>query len=115
MMEDEKVNISANWQNSSGDNANIYVIIYEPNNIKIEIDAGSTSDKLVAGDFKTADDVIKFLNSKDPTSIYISVSPTSDVLDGATILKSVDNGTQGKTLTIVTKKGQKITGKFISQ
>ena len=114
MMADAKADITANWKNSNGDNANIYVVIYEPNDIEIEIDAGSTSDKLVAGHFKNADDVIKFLNSKDPTSIYNSVSPTSDVLDGATILQSVDKGAQGKILTIVTKKGQKITGKFIS-
>ncbi len=77
---------------------------------KIDVRISNERDESANRTFNSVDDALTFLNS-DPLSVF--KSSKNDVLKGATVLSVIDKGDHyGKIITLLTKSGNKITGKF---
>lgn len=94
---------------SDGSGGSVDVWTYDAPSIRVSISNGDGSDNATRI-FNSVSEAIKFLR-KNPMSVF---EPSrTDALRGATILSVVDKGKgYGKIITIVTKDGKKITGKF---
>lgn len=82
------------------------------NNIRVYVSRGTGgSEDRASKEFTNVADAIKF--SKNPLSVF--KASRNDELKGAEVLSVVDKGEQGKYITLFTRNGKKITGKFSPQ
>ena len=82
------------------------------NKIRVNVsrDTGGSEDR-ASREFTNVADAIKF--TKNPLSVF--KASRNDELKGAEVLSVVDKGEQGKYITLFTRSGKKITGKFSPQ
>ena len=87
----------------------VFFSTYNAPNIDVSVSKGTgTSEDRASKEFTSVADAIRF--SKNPMSLF--KSSRTDVLKGATVLSVIDKGDMGKFITLITKDGKKITGKF---
>ena len=95
---------------NNADGGYVFFSTYDAPNIGVRVSKGTgTSEDRASKEFTSVADAIRF--AKNPMSLF--KSSRTDVLKGATVLSVIDKGIEGgKLITLVTKDGKKITGRF---